>query len=541
MKTSTRPQCTCESSALSTSGGCLSCNGKNALQAKLTLGRSDDPFEREADQVADRVLAAPSISARNSSPRGRGPGADADLGPGRALDASTRTSMESRFGHDFSQVRVHADGRAAAAAHGMRAQAYTVGPDLVFGAGRYAPETQPGRHLLAHELGHVVQQARGGHDGDTEARADAAADRVTQGHRVSPGALGGAPSGLQAKPEDAPTIPAPVFAFNNTLASEQFEAADDLSKLSPKLVRVASSYKTNAGSGKTARVSLSAYLPERVQNSSAQETTERNKLGARMRAVRDVLESLGVPNDMIDVSPATAYSTSANGQVSIDVATRNALNLAPQYPPPPAPFAAPPTTSPAGASLPSLDLDFKWGPLELSLPKEVRVKLPIPLRGSKALVIDLGAAVPGKFSLKITVDGTPYVHASLKAGAEIDPKSGAVSGSAGLQIDTVASVCLSPDPGETREKIQTAGDKLNKAAQEFQAASGTDKLGKAFDIAGAIGEIYDAVDKAKGKCKQVPRITLDIGYKRLVSPGDETDPTKLPPVDAVGATATFHF
>jgi hypothetical protein len=279
-----------------------------------------------------------------------------------------------------------------------------------------------------------------------------------------------------------------------------------------------------------------------MQNNSAQETTERNKLGARMRAVRDVLESLGVPNDMIDVSPATAYSTSANGQVSIDVTTRNALNLAPQYPPPPVPLTAPPASSPApGASMPSLDLNFKWGPLELTLPKEVRLKLPIPLRGSKALVIDLGAAVPGKFSLKITLDGTPYVHVSLKAGAEIDPKTGAVSGSAGLQIDSVASVCLAPDPGETREKIKTAGDKLNKAVMEFQAASGTDKLGKAFDIAGAIGEIYDAVDKAKGKCKQVPRITVDLGYKHLVSPGDETDPTKLPPVDAVGATATVHF
>jgi hypothetical protein len=79
---------------------------------------------------------------------------------GQPLDANTRAFMEKRFGHDFSQVRVHADEKAAKFAGAVGALAYTVGKDVVFGAGHYAPKTREGRRLLAHELAHVVQQAR---------------------------------------------------------------------------------------------------------------------------------------------------------------------------------------------------------------------------------------------------------------------------------------------------------------------------------------------------------------------------------------------
>ena len=66
--------------------------------------------------------------------------------------------MESRFGHDFSQVRVHVDSQAVESAGAVNALAYTVGRDIVFGPGRYAPQTSDGRRLLAHELTHVLQQ-----------------------------------------------------------------------------------------------------------------------------------------------------------------------------------------------------------------------------------------------------------------------------------------------------------------------------------------------------------------------------------------------
>jgi Domain of unknown function (DUF4157) len=78
--------------------------------------------------------------------------------PGRPLEAGVRGEMEARFGHDFSRVKVHTDATAAQSARAVGAEAYTVGRDVVFGAGRYAPATAHGNSLLAHELGHVVQQ-----------------------------------------------------------------------------------------------------------------------------------------------------------------------------------------------------------------------------------------------------------------------------------------------------------------------------------------------------------------------------------------------
>jgi hypothetical protein len=78
--------------------------------------------------------------------------------PGQPLDSSTRAFMESRFGHSFSRVRVHDNVSAAESARAVNALAYTVAKDIVFAAGRYAPQTHEGRLLLAHELTHVLQQ-----------------------------------------------------------------------------------------------------------------------------------------------------------------------------------------------------------------------------------------------------------------------------------------------------------------------------------------------------------------------------------------------
>src|SRR5215213_1966192 len=78
--------------------------------------------------------------------------------PGQPLDANTRAFMEPRFGHDFGRIQVHADSQAAESARAVNALAYTVGQDVVFGAGQYAPGTTEGRRLLAHELAHAMQQ-----------------------------------------------------------------------------------------------------------------------------------------------------------------------------------------------------------------------------------------------------------------------------------------------------------------------------------------------------------------------------------------------
>ena len=106
--------------------------------------------------------------------------------PGRPLDVSVRAEMEPRFRHSFADVRVHADGQAARSADAVAAHAYTVGRNVVFAAGRYAPSSAGGKTLIAHELAHVVQQRGapapssrleiGAADDAAEREADAAAE-----------------------------------------------------------------------------------------------------------------------------------------------------------------------------------------------------------------------------------------------------------------------------------------------------------------------------------------------------------------------------
>ncbi|MFT3718298.1 DUF4157 domain-containing protein [Pseudorhodoferax sp.] len=118
--------------------------------------RGPERLQRQADAGA----AAPAADA--------GAAVQATLaGAGAPLDAATRGRMEHRFGHDFGRVRVHADGAAAASAEAVRARAYTVGAHVVFGAGQYAPASDAGRRLLAHELAHVVQQGAAAPAGTT--------------------------------------------------------------------------------------------------------------------------------------------------------------------------------------------------------------------------------------------------------------------------------------------------------------------------------------------------------------------------------------
>ena len=116
----------------------------------------NDALERDADAGAEHVMrmagpVAHGASASSAAARG-----------GVPLSPDLRAFFEPRFGRDFSDVRIHADAAAADRARAAQARAYTIGPDVVFGAGEYAPATGEGRRLLAHELSHVVQQASAG-------------------------------------------------------------------------------------------------------------------------------------------------------------------------------------------------------------------------------------------------------------------------------------------------------------------------------------------------------------------------------------------
>lgn len=105
-----------------------------------------------------RVRLEGKMSARPVSASASPSVRDVLRSPSQPLDAATRAEMEPRFGHDFGKVRVHADRQAGESAQAIDARAYTVGSDVVFGPGQYAPGSPPTNALLAHELAHVVQQ-----------------------------------------------------------------------------------------------------------------------------------------------------------------------------------------------------------------------------------------------------------------------------------------------------------------------------------------------------------------------------------------------
>jgi hypothetical protein len=235
----------------------------------LTLSRPSDPAEVEADAVAAQVVAMPNAQLATAAaaigqvganihpvtpavrrkcacqdsgascdsckeqqgevqraadgPRAAAAPAAVDSvlrSGGRPLDAATRSFMEPRFGHDFSDVRLHLGGAAEQSATDLDARAYTVGRHIVFGRGHYKPSTNTGRHLLAHELTHVVQQQAAGAPTNgaayvarsvDETRVDTHGDQAQGGGgTTTPGTTtpGGTPTGPAGATGGTPTGPA---------------------------------------------------------------------------------------------------------------------------------------------------------------------------------------------------------------------------------------------------------------------------------------------------------------------------------------------
>jgi len=179
---------------------CSACSEEKrlGLQTKLTINKPGDIYEQEADRIADRLMAtsAPShvnslrpriqrFSGKSHAQMDAAPSSvnRALASPGRPVEPALRQDMEQRFGHDFSHVRVHTDTSAVESAHALSARAYTVGGDIVFGRGQYAPGASEGRRLLAHELTHVVQQS-GGDEISPGLSPAQALGLPTEGHRL---------------------------------------------------------------------------------------------------------------------------------------------------------------------------------------------------------------------------------------------------------------------------------------------------------------------------------------------------------------------
>lgn len=165
------PQMLMRKTACACGGSCPQCE-EESLQRKAVVSQPGDACEREADRIADQVMrtnisSVANVAEQKSAPvtrsaekNGSMPAEASDVlqGGGQPLDRGTRSFFEPRFGRDLGDVRVHINARANASAHSLGAHAYTYGHDIVFGPGQYNPHQSTGRHLLAHELVHVMQQ-----------------------------------------------------------------------------------------------------------------------------------------------------------------------------------------------------------------------------------------------------------------------------------------------------------------------------------------------------------------------------------------------
>lgn len=178
---------------------------KPIIQKKLSVGSANDTYEAEADSMADKVMRMPEPSQQNvthtgalvqrkcahceqeeklrmkplaesissliqrSSSKSDGESQasshvenqiNSSRGGGSLMDLGTKNFMESRFGTDFSDVKIHTGSQAVQMSRELNAQAFTVGNDVYFNEGKYSPNTDNGKHLLAHELTHTVQQSK---------------------------------------------------------------------------------------------------------------------------------------------------------------------------------------------------------------------------------------------------------------------------------------------------------------------------------------------------------------------------------------------
>lgn len=167
-------------------------NNKNSglfIQTKMTVGSSNDKFEKEADNVASSVVEkinAPEISRkdgleeeetiqakfniasiqRKSTDEGGEVTTDFETevnnskSGGKSLDIGLQSSMSDAMRSDFSGVKIHTDSNADKLSRSIQAKAFTTGQDLFFSKGAYNPQSKSGQELIAHELTHVVQQGK---------------------------------------------------------------------------------------------------------------------------------------------------------------------------------------------------------------------------------------------------------------------------------------------------------------------------------------------------------------------------------------------
>jgi hypothetical protein len=403
-------KCACGSGA-EKSGECSQCaQRKQELQRKRTEGK--DP--QHVPDIVHSVIGS----------------------SGRPLEPGVRETMQSRFGHSFNDVRIHADDRAGESARAVNAQAYTVRNHIVFQPALYEPHTPAGRRLIAHELTHVTQQRNASSAGppgigdahsEAEGEADRKADSVMSGKPA--GAPNAAAPALRRQPADdykLPHNPAYDLKLDPKITAE-FLARCDMGKGDPKLC-------------------------------------------AEVRA-----KFLGKPlpdSKPADLNPANYDFSGIVGRTTFGIppgaGTSPLAPLAPKPPGAPGPAPQSPGKGPDFSGLKNaIDKVTKFhiktskGTIDISLPTSITAKFR-PLANAQEIVITASAEVSGTLSAAFTIDGKLPVSVIARVDA------GTKTASLSLTLDSAAigSACELKVPVEAIAKVTDARDKLVALIQQ---------------------------------------------------------------------------
>jgi hypothetical protein len=597
------------------------------LQARLTIGAVDDPLEHEADRIADHVMRMPAVTSaplrvsrtcdackpeeEKLQPKATNPArasgaapasvAAALQAPGQPLAPKLRDFFEPRFGADFSAVRVHHDAQAGRSAQEIGATAYATGQNLVFAPGAYAPESQTGRQLIAHELTHVLQQNAGG------------AAKV-QRDATDPAAAG---------------APAPSASGVLDLAP-----GEDLSAKNPKLVAFAADFQRKLAASPKAQVIASALWSSKAAFDPGGSPTDvlRAPAAARAGQVKSALVALGIPDAAIFSAPVDLNEGTAQGS---DGAVRMVVLEKPfvlpaSLPIMPSAMAGAPALAPAdpqiapkpSAAASGSPFDFsKFTTIQIQTPKfSFAMKVPSsielksmfvegkisstpglalkfkPVPGSPGVEIGLSgeitslsnlisssppapgapkASPPLKFSLSVAFNGQGFkIEASTEANLDntqsaLDNTPSAADGTpsadhrgkitSGIYLTLVEPQIKYQIPSSVVDDINSNGAKLQQAInslmgtpnppQASQPVGGapaavpgpqsttTSVMAIATAIAG-IADAMDKIDKAKTQ-KIAPKLSIGAGIVTPIGPPGPGGTTSNQPIPFIGIKGTF--
>lgn len=345
---------------------------------------------------------------------------------GQPLSETARESMERRFGHDFSHVRVHSDARAGESARAVNALAFTVGSKIVFAPGEYRPFSPDGQRLLAHELTHVVQQR--GAAGSLSALS--IADSSSQAEREAESVASGAPPTAHVPPRITPAAP----------ALHRQEPAGFNTGLSPKL-------------------QIDPKLTAEFLAMCAKGEGD-PKLCAQIRMQFDPTLSgakLSDPGGSLKITPEMMRE--AQDKVNPPIGGNQAEPAAKDPPGPPPAQKSPWSSDPLGGTI--VEYKSPSAQFKISIPDGVAAQFRAQIHDAQYLRINIGVSTSAKFTASIKLDDVP-----IELSSTIDPVGNKASVS--LRVFGSTGKCATSVAPSVVAKIQDAGQKVEAAWKALQ-------------------------------------------------------------------------